>query len=1057
VVLSVIRDDFGEIMNRLGIIEVLRRAWKPLDGRDLAISVHAGDRNRESRGMRFIVNRAGEPLCCVKRLPLAGPYDPRAILATQKAFGGLKTVRVPEVLGWIQDDQSWFVVEQFVPNGMRLDDAVRLGVYSRKDAEMLVAQVLEEIYAGASGEPDAKLDEERILSAIETSRLSDLEKSRLRGHVFDDSSPMWHAPVWTTRDFLPRNILLSDGQPYLVDFDLACQSGLLGIDVQRVEFYTGWQIPYWPSRGASRDDFRTRLLFLILEENLQLTIAGGMHHQKWVATYGPEISQLTRNLARDFKERRSAGSISAGLISGGVFAEAPAEADSTSDTPPAFQVSLGNSRGWISNLRGKIERGVAAMRPGLRAMGRDLVLAKVRRLYPWQNVAGEEFKYNLDVAGEWHVPDQSTIVSGWCFSTLGRISAIRAVVNGQIYQGFYGAERQDVQKAMQGELSTANVGFWVQCPVRRGFTEASLEIFQQDRWVPLCRSVWRAAYFPAPREVPSTYDQYVEMESQRLRRISGDLARAAGGLANQPLISVVMPVYRSNVDLLSRAVESVKSQIYEKWELCIVDDASGEAALSAYLKGLEEDKRIKVRVRERNGNISAATNDGIAMSEGEWIAFLDHDDELTPDALYEVVAAINAKPDCDVIYTDQDKIDSEQHRTEPFFKPDWSPAFLRGVMYLGHLLVARRSLIREAGGCDGAFDGVQDFELALRLSERTGGIEHVPRILYHWRAIAGSVASDGAAKKGIARLQEAAVQAHLDRLGIAAIARRGNRGHRVQVVPRPLKFYPKISILIPTRDHPELIGRCLKTLFRNTSYPNFEVLIGDNETHDPEALKILGEYPLRNIPLAGGFHFARFINTLAEEASGEYLMLLNNDTEIVQSDWLEHLLLYAQEDSVGAAGALLTYEDGTVQHAGIILGPRGTGDHVMRGFPANCDGYMGSLACAREVTAVTAAAAMINRRKFMLVGGLCERFQRHYDDLDFCLALRSRGLRNICVSSARLVHYESRSRGNKYDFTDRVLLLDRWEPLIDRGDPYYSPNFDRNSTDYRVGFGGFTR
>lgn len=1055
-VLPVIRHDPGENVNHLGIIEVLRRAWKPLDGRDLTISVHAGDRNRESRGMRFIVNRAGEPLCCVKRLPLAGPYDPRAILATQKAYGSLRTVRVPEVLGWIQDDQSWFVVEQFVPNGMRLDDAVRLNGYSRTDAEMLVAQILQEIYAGASGEPDPKLDEERILSAIETSRLTDLEKASLRGHVFDESSSMWHAPVWTTRDFLPRNILLSNGQPYLVDFDLACQSGLLGMDVQRIEFYTGWQIPYWPSRGASRDDFRMRLLFLILEENLQLTIAGGLHHQKWVATYGPEISQLARNLASDFKERRSSGSVPAMP-----FADAPAEQDAPIDTPPAFQLSLGTSRGLISRVREGVNRGLAAtvaMRPGLRAIGRDLLLARVRRRTPWRrSIAGRKLKYAIDLAGDWILPDQSAIVSGWCFSTSGRINAIRAVVNGRIYPGFYGGERQDVQKAMQRELSTPNVGFWVQCPVRRGYNHVALEVFQDDHWIRLCRSVWRAAYFPAPRQVPSTYDRYVEMEDLRLRRMSVHLTNAAAGFAIQPLISVVMPVYRSNIELLSRAVESVRRQIYEKWELCIVDDASKDRGLTEYLKRLGDDKRIKVNFRERNGNISAATNDGIGMAEGEWIAFLDHDDELTPDALYEVVSTLNAKPDSDVIYTDQDKIDSRQHRSEPFFKPDWSPAFLRGVMYLGHLLVARRSLIREAGGCDGAFDGVQDFELALRLSERTSRIEHVPRILYHWRAIPGSVAADGAAKKGIARLQETAVQAHLDRVGIAAIARRANRGHRVRIVPKPLKFYPKISIVIPTRDHPELIGRCLKTLFRNTSYPNFEVLIGDNETRDPQALHILNEYPVRNIPLAGGFHFARFINTLADEAAGEYLMLLNNDTEIVQPDWLEHLLLYARDDSVGAAGALLTYEDGTIQHAGIILGPRGTGDHVMRGFPADADGYMGSLACAREVTAVTAAAAMINRRKFMLVGGLCERFQRHYDDLDFCLALRNRGLRNICVSSARLVHHESRSRGNKYDFTDRILLLDRWESLIDRGDPYYSPNFERNSTDYRVGFGGFAR
>jgi GT2 family glycosyltransferase len=525
----------------------------------------------------------------------------------------------------------------------------------------------------------------------------------------------------------------------------------------------------------------------------------------------------------------------------------------------------------------------------------------------------------------------------------------------------------------------------------------------------------------------------------------------------QFIISIVMPIYRTDPALLSKAVDSVRAQFYPKWELCIVDDASNDPALNEYLKTLADDPRIKIKVRETNGNISAATNDGIAMSTHEWIAFLDHDDELTPDALYEVVSAINCRPDVDILYTDQDKIDAEQRRSEPFFKPDWSPTLMCGVMYTGHLLVARKSLITQAGLCDSKFDGVQDFELTLRMSELTDKIAHIPRVLYHWRAIPGSVAARGDAKSNIDRLQQAAVQAHLDRLGIPVSAQARGQGHRVWLTPKKREAYPRISILIPTRDHPELIGRCLKTLFESTTYPNYEVIIGDNETRDPAARRILGQYPVRVIPLAGGFHFSRFMNILAREADGEYLMLLNNDTEIIQPDWLEHLLLHAENETVGAAGALLTYADGTIQHAGIILGPRGTADHIMRGFPSDADGFMGSLACSREVTAVTAAAMLVNRKKYRLVGGLCERFQRHYDDLDFCLALRARGFRNICVSTSRLVHHESRSRGDKYDFTDRILLLDRWESLIDGGDPYYNPNFDRNSTDYRVGFGGHFR
>ena len=1042
-------------MNRLGIIEVLRGVWQLPDGRDLAMSVHAGDRNAESRGMRFIVKRANKPLCCVKRLPLAGPYDMEAILTTQKAYRALTSVQVPQVLSSTQDDRNWFIVEQFVLEGMRLEGALRLGVLTRPAAENLVAKILREIYSHSLGPVDPDVDQKRIDAAIQASRLTEQQKAAFRQRIFSSQPPMWHAPVWSSRDFLPRNILLSEGQPFLVDFDLACKTGLLGIDVLRVEFYTGWQIPFWPAEGASRQDPRMRLLFLLLEEHLQRTIAAASHYRYWTKLYDPQIQQLARRVC-------SGASAKGTLKTQGE--SAPVEVHPVERTRrfrPAlrfrFAADLAQRTYW--NLKNWIETGVAkmpALGRGFAALAADAILGRIRYSCPWEDLADGRVIYCIDAPSDWTKPKESTVIQGWCYSASSApVTAVRAVVNGHVHAGSYGGERPDVKAAHGDRLSASTVGFAVQCMVQRGFNHVFVEVRINDRWIRVCRSIWHATYFPELRR-PSyvSYGQYVEREERRLNRQAAQYAWECANFAIQPLISVVVPVYKSDVELLLKAVESVRRQIYGKWELCIVDDASEKRRLTQFLQDLAKDQRVKLHVRERNGDISAATNDAIAMSSGEWVAFLDHDDELSPDALYHVVATINRKSNCDVLYSDQDKIDAEQNRWEPFFKPDWSPAYLRGVMYLGHLLVVRRSALQEVGGCDGRFDGVQDFELALRLSERTSRVGHIPRVLYHWRAIPGSVAADSSAKNGIGRLQEQAVQAHLDRLEIAAVARRDIRPHRVQIIPKPRSSYPKISILIPTRDHPELIGRCLKTLYRLTSYPNFEVLIGDNDTTDPRAIRILDTFPVRRIPLPGGFHFARFMNTLAARATGDYLMLLNNDTKIIQSDWLQHLLLYAQENDVGMAGALLTYADGTVQHAGIILGPRGTADHVMRGFRADSDGYMGSLACTREVTAVTAAAAMISRRKFAFVGGLCERFQRHYDDLDFCLRLRSRGWRNLCVASARLVHYESRSRGLTYDFTDRVMLLDRWESVIDKGDAYYSRNFDRDSTDYRVGVGG---
>jgi len=522
-------------------------------------------------------------------------------------------------------------------------------------------------------------------------------------------------------------------------------------------------------------------------------------------------------------------------------------------------------------------------------------------------------------------------------------------------------------------------------------------------------------------------------------------------LAVTPLVSVIVPVYDTPPALLEKMIQSVERQVYRNWELCLVDDASPASHVRAILeRAAARDPRIRAMFRPSNGNISAATNTGIAMARGEFVAFLDHDDELTADALFEVVRLLNEEPETDVIYTDQDKIDTEGRRSEPFHKPAWSPAYLQSVMYVGHLLVVRSTLLERIGGCDSAFDGVQDFELMLRLGEATKRIRHIPRILYHWRKITGSIASNPAAKPGIAELQRKAVQAHLDRLGVPAVATTNGSSHRVRVGPGSRDREPLVSILIPSKDHPELIGPCLRSLFEKTAYGAFEVVVGDNETTDPEALGILDRYPVSRVPLPGPFRFAAFNNRMADRARGEYLLLLNNDTEIVQPNWLDTLLLYAEQDDVGAVGPLLLYGDGTVQHAGVILGPRGTADHVMRGFPGDSDGYAGSLQAAREVTAVTGACLLVRRDHYLACGGLNETFGRHYEDVDFCLRLRKRGLRNVFVGSARLLHHESKSRGSSYDFTDRVLLLDHWEPLITRGDPYYNPAFDLERVDYSV-------
>jgi GT2 family glycosyltransferase len=516
------------------------------------------------------------------------------------------------------------------------------------------------------------------------------------------------------------------------------------------------------------------------------------------------------------------------------------------------------------------------------------------------------------------------------------------------------------------------------------------------------------------------------------------------------LISVVVPTYNSPRAFLEKAVSSVEQQTYTNWELCLVDDCSTLGEVQSYLRHLvSSNPKIRAHFRNINGNISASSNDGVRMARGEFVAFLDHDDELTEDALEQIVDRLNDKPQTDVIYSDQDKISPDGVYHEPFFKPDWSPEYLVGVMYVGHLLVVRRSLLIEVGLFDGAYDNVQDYELMLRLAERTTRIEHIQKILYHWRQVPGSVAASLNGKPHLDRLHEEAAQQHLVRRGVPALTV-GLGGHRARIVPRPRSAWPLVSIMVPTRDRPELIERCLKSLFEQTSYPEFEVIVGDNETIDPAALAVMDRFPIRKLHLPGPFHFARFNNRMAAEARGDYLVLLNNDTEVIRHDWIQHLLLFAELSDVGAAGPLLLYPNGSVQHAGVILGPRGTADHVSRGFSSDADGYAGSLSCTREVSAVTGACLMVQRHKFQACGGLNEEFRRHYEDVDFCMRLRKRGFRIIYVAGTALIHHESMTRGSLYSMTDRALLLDYWEPDIQRGDPYYNSHFDPQKCDYSL-------
>jgi GT2 family glycosyltransferase/predicted TPR repeat methyltransferase len=523
-------------------------------------------------------------------------------------------------------------------------------------------------------------------------------------------------------------------------------------------------------------------------------------------------------------------------------------------------------------------------------------------------------------------------------------------------------------------------------------------------------------------------------------------------LPRRPLLSIVVPAYNTAQALLAACLRSVFDQTYPQYELIVVDDASPAWPTGERVRALANgEARVVVIERARNGGIAAATNDGVAAARGEYILFLDHDDELTPDALLHFAEHITRHPDTDAWYSDQLKIDDHGAVIDHFYKPDWSPTYMLGVMYVGHLLCVRASLCHGLP-FDSRYDGVQDWEFMLRLSERTNRIGHIPSALYKWRATAGSIAAGTQEKDGIDELQQAAAQAHLGRIGRSWTAvSNPNFPHRLLLKPGPSSRRPKVSIIIPSKDQGEIVGRCLDSIFTLTDYDDYEVVLVDNRTTDPVARAAFGRHPIKRVVLDEDFNYSRANNLGVAAAEGELILFLNNDTEVLAADWLQDLVLFFEDPGIGAVGPTLLYPDRTVQHAGVVLGARGTADHVMRHFHEAWDGYAGSLVCAREVSAVTAACLMLSRRTFDEIGGFSTDYAKHYQDVDMCLKIRETGRRIIAAGFPRLIHHESLSRkAEGYDLGDRALLVDRWHEVISAGDPYFNSALNLHKLDYSL-------
>lgn len=511
-----------------------------------------------------------------------------------------------------------------------------------------------------------------------------------------------------------------------------------------------------------------------------------------------------------------------------------------------------------------------------------------------------------------------------------------------------------------------------------------------------------------------------------------------------PAISILTPTWNSALDWFLETVLSVLMQSRFDWEWCLVDDGSKQPEIKSILSELaQKHPNIKVAFQE-SGGISSATNQALAMATADYVCFLDHDDTLTPVALQESLDKLSEG--FDIVYSDEDKIDfSGLNYIEPFFKPDWSIEYFRGVMYGGHLLSVRRELALAVGGLKSEFDGVQDYEFLLRLSEVTQKIGHLPKILYHWRKVRGSISGDVDAKTGIDQLQQAAVNAHLQRLRLPAQAEQGLGRHRVNINPLPKDQYPLISIIVATPNYS--LEQGVHNFASRSVYPNWEMIWIEPEKPDVKFTQILQEFPIKRLSLTTPFNYPQAYNLGAKQAQGEYLVFLNPSTEAITEDWLRHLLYYAEQSDVGAVGGLLISPERTVQQAGLILGKDGEINSYMSGFAPNADGYAGSLICAREVAAISRDCMMVKASTFAEIGGFNEYYFTQNYDTDFCLRLKLNHQRIIFTPRAVLINHQLMD-GN--DPTDKMLFLDQWHINLESGDPYYNCNFNPDKFDYTI-------
>jgi len=661
-------------------------------------------------------------------------------------------------------------------------------------------------------------------------------------------------------------------------------------------------------------------------------------------------------------------------------------------------------------------------------------------------------------------------VSGWCLAISGdEITEVRARVRKNIFPARFGKLRPDIGLRYDNRPGALRSGFSLSATIPRGRSQFIMEARSgEGPWETFFLHPVRGPIFREQLngewETAGDYARWIRCYDRLEREDEQRIREQIAYFRDSPLISILLPVYNSNLKWLRRAILSVQKQLYPRWELCVVDDASTDRKLWPFLQRCaRRDPRIKVMRRTENGHISAASNDALRLANGDFVALLDHDDELAPTALYFVALALNKNRDLQLLYSDEDKLDAQNRRSEPYFKSDWNPELFLAQNFISHLSVYRTDLIRRLGGFRVGFEGSQDYDLALRCTEqiRPKEIEHLPWVLYHWRAGDQSTASSATAKPYAQEAARRAVQEHLERTGIAGTVVPSHGVYLQTKYALPIE-HPLVSIIIPTRDQVSPLKKCLHSVFHKTDYRTYEVIVLDNETYDSETLEFLAELTkydrVRVERIEGKFNYSRLNNRGVELSRGSFIALLNNDVEVINDGWLSEMVSRAMQPEIAMVGARLWYPNGTIQHGGVILGAGGIAGHAHVGLRRGEPGYFARANLAQNVCAVTAACALVRREVYLKLGGFDENLAVTFNDIDFCLRLREAGYRIVWTPHAELIHHESASRGFD-DSTPKQLrflaevdyMNSKWGDMLQR-DPFYNPNLSLGEDLFTLAF-----